>query len=127
MKEYVSNEQTAKKMLDTYLQKHELTKKGLKHETNKYKAKQICHDTAWVLSFAVGVGFGCVALGNGDTIEFEPVSWSLFIGGAISTIALTMQQTNSLDAQRLYIAKLSNKYHKKRLAQNRAVYLQKTK
>ena len=132
--EYAKTQQAAKKALDAYLQKHDLTKKDLEREINKYLVTQDVLDAGFMLSFALLVGFGIITindpLGKAVPEESRPILWALTAGIAVATIALyqlakPMEPRNP--EQRAFISKLSDEYHKNRLAKNRALYAQKVK
>ena len=132
--EYAKTQQAAKKALDAYLQKHDLTKKDLEREINKYLITEDALFAGCMLSSALLWGFGAITINDvaGDTAteESRPILWALTAGIAVVTIALyklakPMEPRNP--EQRAFISKLSDKYHKNRLAQNRALYAQKVK
>lgn len=127
-------QQAAKKALDTYLQKHGLTKKDLEREINKYLITQDVIATGFFMSLVLLSAFGIItvndALGKTVTEESRPILWALTAGTVAGTIALCkvikpMEPHNP--EQRAFISKLSDKYHKNRLAKNRALYAQKVK
>lgn len=130
-------QQAAKKALDTYLQKHgstKITKKDLEREINKYLMTQDAIDAGFILSLALLGALGIItindALNNTVTEDFRPILWTLAAGSVAGTIALCKfikPMEPYKPEQRAFISKLSDKYHKNRLAQNRALYAQKVK
>lgn len=135
--EYAKTQQAAKKALDAYLQKHgstKITKKDLEHEINKYLMIQNAIDAGFILSLALLGVFGIItindALGKTVTEESRPILWALTAGTVAGTIALCKfikPMEPYKPEQRAFISKLSDKYHKNRLAKNRALYAQKVK